>query len=69
MMWGLVSVWASALFLCPYIIYTIVKTLGVWGREPHGKGEYDGGLGAGDVGMIMAGEVADISPASGGWGE
>ena len=26
-------------------------------------------MGAGDVGMIMTGEVADISPASGGWGE
>lgn len=38
-------------------------------RSHHEKGEDDGGKGAGDVGMIMTGEVADISPASGGRGE
>ena len=42
---------------------------GMGARSHHGKGEDDGGMGAGDVGMIMAGEVADISPASGGRGK
>ena len=49
------------------IIYTIGNTRGLGQRAPW-KREDDGEMEAGDVGMIMAGEVADISPASGGWG-